>query len=766
MWKYSRSLEPPPEDLRSKRAAEYRRNLFHFFTADAGRRSQSSPPVKVEHIYEASVDAALNRLFRSKCAFCEQKTSLRTYQFRPPQEAIPTQTDDPHLYYSWLSDAWENLYPICAECSPRNPNYFPVTGKRMPLPTKKQLQRFAETSTGLFWRADRPEEKQLFLDPCENSDLTCHFVVVLEGELMGKTQRASETIEHFALNRSSLASARREVFSDRITTLRDGIGNYWEDRHGEPITGLFDFAEQEFGGTWFLLLRDIMREIASGTKLKWRLGPARLEQALQSFSEEESAVYRFDLAMRRLAARKIDEEGRPSPRRVGQKQISRVEIEDFKGIAHLSLEMPAPIEAAPGSDPATPSLLILGENSSGKTSLLEAIALALADGRSLDHLPIELDDYIFDPSFVGSNDARPESSVIRITDEDGEKRQIHISDAGYRFGTDRDFEMAPVFAFGAFRHYGDKSRQHSASRYIRNLFVSSEPLSNPERWLLGLKEEPFNEVIRRLRSILSIEGDFDVIEADREREICFVVNRVPGPHGDAHTKVPIRAVSSGYRAILAMACEIMQGLMERRVNPAFESLATARGVVLIDEIEAHLHPRWKLAVMRGLRAALPGLTFIVTSHDPLCLRGMHPSEVVVMRRVASQDDTDVKTSYVEILSDLPDMSQFRIDQLLTSDFFQLYSTDDPATEERLAEAAEILGRTEDLSALTAREKALISQLEEDVASSLPVGDREVQRLVQGAVAEFLVEKRQVSADRQKQLSDETRQEIRAVLGRI
>src|SRR3546814_20575292 len=63
------------------------------------------------------------------------------------------------------------------------------------------------------------------------------------------------------------------------------------------------------------------------------------------------------------------------------------------------------------------------------------------------------------------------------------------------------------------------------------------------------------------------------------------------------------------------------------------SLANARALVLVDEIEAHLHPRWKLRIMKGLREALPNVTFIVTTHDPLCLRGLGANEVMVLRRI-------------------------------------------------------------------------------------------------------------------------------------
>src|SRR5690349_10901139 len=83
-----------------------------------------------------------------------------------------------------------------------------------------------------------------------------------------------------------------------------------------------------------------------------------------------------------------------------------------------------------------------------------------------------------------------------------------------------------------------------------------------------------------------------------------------------------------------MACDLLRGLSER---PGFDTFETAEAIVLIDEVEAHLHPRWKLQIMRGLRRALPAVTFIATTHDPLCLRSMGDNEVMVLQRVPVED---------------------------------------------------------------------------------------------------------------------------------
>ncbi|MEF9674037.1 AAA family ATPase [Pseudomonas sp. PCH446] len=155
--------------------------------------------------------------------------------------------------------------------------------------------------------------------------------------------------------------------------------------------------------------------------------------------------------------------------------------------------------------------------------------------------------------------------------------------------------VPPVFAYGAFRQYQKRVRRYSPGRSVINLFDSTALLSNPEKWLLSLKEDDFNNVVRALRDILSIEGRFKVMERDIEKQRCLIVT--PAAGSQVLCRTPLSLASSGYRSVLAMVCDIIQGLMNRRINPHFESLETAQAVVLIDEVEAHLHPRWKIRIM-------------------------------------------------------------------------------------------------------------------------------------------------------------------------
>jgi len=169
-----------------------------------------------------------------------------------------------------------------------------------------------------------------------------------------------------------------------------------------------------------------------------------------------------------------------------------------------------------------------------------------------------------------------------------------------------------------------------------------------------------------------------------------------------------------------MTVDIIRELLEH-----WDNLEQAQAVVLIDELETHLHPRWKMQVMTSLRRVLPRVQFIVTTHDPLCLRGMDDGEVVVLQRDGR--------SCVRQIEDLPTVSGMSAEQLLTSDYFGLASTDDPGTELALARlAGDVVRRN-----TSGGNEVAPSDAAMDLVSRLVVGDSQSQQIVQEAMVKYL-----------------------------
>lgn len=726
-----------PAILTGSVANEQREFLARFMALSEEQLSQQYPPKSSLNLSDQSMSGALKKLFMGRCAFCEARAELMPYRFRPKSQSLPYELNKlAHLYYSWLDSAWQNIYPICASCLPADGGYFPVFGKRAPLPDASDYEQYAEENTGL-WPAYPLREKPVLLDPCLDQTLYKDLGIRLDGNLVGLSERGILTIEHFNLNTTVRVAERCLNHRRYLQVLEQWVS----ERAARESPDVFDFKQLEFGGSWYLLLRRLATSVGAKTssnpvlsmtridrvfaKLrKTADGPSRLEQCIQQIADNEPQEFSGEEIITQLK--------RPSTA-----TVTHLRINNFKSIEHLEINL-QPETHRIDDKPQTPALLIIGENSAGKSTILEALALGLSSAQAIESLGLTANNFILAPSLLDTTQPRAVSRArIDINVSDESRRTLLVRPGGIHIPNEAQQENIPVFAYGAFRQYQDKgpSPKPKPGAFVHNLF-DGRILPNPERWLLTLNEARFAMVIRALREILSIDGEFEVIRRDTANKQCFVVTGIR-EDGTPLSLSSLNVASSGFRSVLAMACDVIRGLMNPNVYPGFESLETARAVVLIDEVEAHLHPRWKMRIMRGLRQALPQVTFIATTHDPLCIRGMNDGEIVVLRRVQlTQGTTDAGLlSQVQAQTDLPPVSELRIEQLLTSDLFQLHSTDDPEMDQQFAHIADLLAMP--FERLEPEQRRMLSRFNDDVASALPVGTSEAHRVVQEAVAEYL-----------------------------
>ncbi|MCU0757390.1 MAG: AAA family ATPase [Xanthomonadales bacterium] len=90
-------------------------------------------------------------------------------------------------------------------------------------------------------------------------------------------------------------------------------------------------------------------------------------------------------------------------------------------------------------------------------------------------------------------------------------------------------------------------------------------------------------------------------------------------------------LSDGQRAVIGLVADIARRMC--LLNPQLGTEVTRQtpGVVLIDELDIHLHPRWQRILTRGLKAAFPAVQFIAASHSPQVLGELHPEEILLLR---------------------------------------------------------------------------------------------------------------------------------------
>lgn len=111
-------------------------------------------------------------------------------------------------------------------------------------------------------------------------------------------------------------------------------------------------------------------------------------------------------------------------------------------------------------------------------------------------------------------------------------------------------------------------------------------------------------------------------------------------------RLPLNVLSQGTQALIQCLIHILLGYAEYYdFIPAFSK---EPGVVIIDEVDAHLHPNWRRGIISALTDHLPMLQIFCSSHSPLTVAGREPGQVQLLRRDEPSGRVTVSTNEVEI----------------------------------------------------------------------------------------------------------------------
>jgi uncharacterized protein (TIGR02646 family) len=724
-----RPVRPEPRVFQSKRVTAARQAARVFFSRRADSRVQE------RHSFDTALWARFApdvlRFFDGKCAYCESALSSPSSgnldQFRPAAEFVGADGKADGDGYWWLAYEWSNLYAACETCRKNKHTQFPIAGSR--------------ARPGL--RGPRLAlEKPLLLDPCRDNPMqhlrferdgtVVHSPMGPETSGLPTANRGQTTITVFGLNRPELVAARQQVSAKLFVTLeiatKDGA---FGDAADALLSELYDLTSPHAGMRRQLLRFWTIPEFESGSR--------RTRAALVRLVRQATQPQFPGASRRKQTQSKVRHKSpaRHAPRVLASAgAIQSITIENFRAIRELTLNISS------GSTDRFGWQMLLGENGTGKSSILQAIALALLG-------PAQAADQIqragVKPAgllrrYHGNRTTRTGRVNVKFTT--GAEADLRILPRRLEFKS-----RAPpgIFmrGFGATRYLPRRPARSLRAAMTRrqqvdSLFDPAAATIDPDSWLANIPS-----TLTRGRAALSLKDLLNI--AGRER-IALRGGRILVPmNGTMHT---LRELSAGFESVIVMVTSIMAGVID-----VVRDMRTATGVVLIDEIDAHLHPRWKMRIVDSLRRAFPALQFIVTTHEPLCLRGIEKDEVCVLERIDNQ---------VFPLEDVPSPKTMRIDQLLTSNLFGLGSTLDPEIDTAMNRYYELLALPE--SKLTTRLKSELVALRGRIKpyESRLLADDPRSELVNEAVDGFLAKERTLRGpDRTalRELRSETKQLI-------
>lgn len=112
-----------------------------------------------------------------------------------------------------------------------------------------------------------------------------------------------------------------------------------------------------------------------------------------------------------------------------------------------------------------------------------------------------------------------------------------------------------------------------------------------------------------------------------------------------------RQLSDGYRNMLGMVSDIAQRCVTLNPHLGAAAVAQTPGVVLIDEIDLHLHPKWQRRVVADLTRAFPLAQFVATTHSPFIIQSLVPSEGFQLINLDKPEANDFADKSVEDISE-------------------------------------------------------------------------------------------------------------------
>lgn len=348
--------------------------------------------------------------------------------------------------------------------------------------------------------------------------------------------------------------------------------------------------------------------------------------------------------------------------------ITKVEINHIRSISHFEMTFEKPAGWH----------VLIGDNGSGKTSILQAIALGIADRFTIADISFytglyttnwvrqgtksggiivviqgnkEIDDHEeeYHPPTVDPNDPQNlNSNLLNISELEitpnywgestGGNRGYLIYKKNKAVNTkNKNVVKYGWFAasFGPFRRFkGDDGNlakiEESAPRFAPHLSLFGESVAFPStvEWLTNLhvkrleKEAIETETLDALTTFINHSQIFPngmKLESINSSGMFF--------KNEEGIVVELGQLSDGYRSVISLTFELIRQLIRafdyKKVFAEVLKGSTSinlPGVVLIDEIDAHLHPTWQTRIGQWFTQYFPNIQFIVTTHSPLVCR--------------------------------------------------------------------------------------------------------------------------------------------------
>lgn len=397
--------------------------------------------------------------------------------------------------------------------------------------------------------------------------------------------------------------------------------------------------------------------------------------------------------------------------------VKSLKIENLRSFRSVHAEFLAPglCPADLERPPRLPNVnVLLGTNGAGKSTVLDAIALALLSPLmgSTGYRPyalirrggakppkcanVSVDVSLGEQDLTGkrrkgyslgaSVERRGDVEFVKSADADSEWLDNLFVDSSPAFFFVGYGAMRRVEAQGTSEHSYRGVTRHTRYERVASLFEDQFALAPLRNWLPewhNSQADRLHEIVRLIDKLMPKKLRFSAeMEAG---EYLFKANG---------TSVPFGALSDGYRAYLGWISDLMFHLAS--AVGAGRRIVDLEGVVMVDEVDLHIHPAWQRTLIPQIAKALPRLQFIFTTHSPIIVGTLERANIWVIESARSGPRIE-----------RPDEEIFGLtaDQILRTELFGLDSTRDVEFSKELDQLAQRAVKGDVTAAMTFMRKA-------------------------------------------------------------
>ena len=347
-------------------------------------------------------------------------------------------------------------------------------------------------------------------------------------------------------------------------------------------------------------------------------------------------------------------------------RIQKLELHNFKGFDDINIQF-------------HPNLtVIVGENGSGKTSILEGAVIALStifvkmdglSGQKINKEQVHLKAF----SMGSTKDVQPQypstisAIAINGTEMISWSRSLNKSDGSMtvreakkmidcgilfqkRLRSGDATLILPIFAFYGTGRLWDYHREKQSDvfetnnrmngyvdcmdgtasiKLMMNWFakMTVRKYQNLELGMGGIPEleavySAMENCYKRITGSESVKMQYDV--GTKELEIAYQ------DKDGKWMRIPINQLSDGYKSTISLVADIAYRMAVLNPQLLGNVCKETEGIVLIDEVDLHLHPTWQQRILGDLREIFPKVQFIVTTHAPAVINTVKSENIVLL----------------------------------------------------------------------------------------------------------------------------------------